>query len=380
MAEYKFNYYYGNEAEQFNFYRIPKVLFTDERFAKISVEAKVLYGLMLDRMCLSVKNGWIDEENRVYIYFKLEEVMEYLNFGKDKCVKLFSELDEKGGIGLIRRKKQGLGKPAMIFVMNFVSGMSEVKTSDTQVKDNSEAAQPNIEKHSNNADLTVAEVQTSEKPKSEYGVGNNEDNNGILEVKTNETPTSRVLHSTEVKTSENKISGEKHNAEVRTSEMSDYGLRENRSQAVGKSDSNDTDINNTDFNDTNSILSYLVRDMIDRNTCAEKIKENIEYDSLIKDYKKEDIDGLVDIIADTICSSKPYIVIAGEKTPKIIVADRLLRLNCNHIEYVMDSLKKGTAKVRNIKSYMLTALYNSVSTIGHYYRAEANFDMNGGTL
>ncbi len=88
----------------------------------------------------------------------------------------------------------------------------------------------------------------------------------------------------------------------------------------------------------------------------------------------------MDIIVDTICSSKPYIVIAGEKIPKIIVADRLLRLNCNHIEYVMDSLKKGTAKVRNIKSYMLTALYNSISTIGHYYQAEANFDMNGGTL
>ena len=77
--KYNFNFYYGNEAEQFNFYRIPKALFTDERFAKISVEAKVLYGLTLDRMCLSVKNGWLDEENRVYIYFKLEEVMEHLN-------------------------------------------------------------------------------------------------------------------------------------------------------------------------------------------------------------------------------------------------------------------------------------------------------------
>ncbi|MCR4718682.1 MAG: replication initiator protein A [Firmicutes bacterium] len=380
MEKYNFKFYYGNESEQFNFYRIPKVLFTDERFAKLSVEAKVLYGLMLDRMCLSVKNSWIDEENRVYIYFKLEEVMKYLNFGKDKCVKLFSELDEKSGIGLIRRKKQGLGKPAMIYVMNFVKNTSEIKTSDTAVEDNSEAVDTNTEKHSNNADLTVAEVRTSEKPKSEVCVGNDEKNNGILEVKTNGNPTSRVLHSTEAKTSENQMSGEKYNAEVRTSEMSNYGLLENRSQVVGKPDSNDTDINNTDFNDTNSILSYLVRDMMDRNTCAEKIKENIEYDSLIKDYKREDIDGLVDIIVDTICSSKPYLVIAGDKTPKIIVADRFLRLNCNHIEYVMDSLKKGTAKVKNIKSYMLTALYNSVSTIGHYYRAEANFDMNGGTL
>ena len=67
-----FDYYYTNEAEQFNFYRIPKVLFTDPRFSKLSVEAKVLYGLLLDRMSLSLKNDWIDEDGKVYIYFKLD--------------------------------------------------------------------------------------------------------------------------------------------------------------------------------------------------------------------------------------------------------------------------------------------------------------------
>ena len=117
--ENKFNYYYSNEAEQFNFYRIPKVLFTDKRFSKLSVEAKVLYGLLLDRMSLSVKNNWIDEYNRVYIFFKIEDVQEYMGIGKDKCIKLFSELEK--GIGLIERKKQGQGKPALIYVKNFNS-------------------------------------------------------------------------------------------------------------------------------------------------------------------------------------------------------------------------------------------------------------------
>ena len=97
-----FNYYYKNEAEQFNFYRIPKVLFTDKHFSKLSVEAKVLYGLLLDRMSLSLKNDWIDEDGRVYIYFKLEDVQECMGIGKDKCIKLFAELDK--GIGLIERK------------------------------------------------------------------------------------------------------------------------------------------------------------------------------------------------------------------------------------------------------------------------------------
>ena len=121
MERLEFDYYYGNESEQFNFYRIPKMLFTDRRFAKLSVEAKVLYGLLLDRMCLSFKNGWIDEDNHVYIYFKLEDAMEYLNIGKDKGVKLFAELDSEKGCGLIKKKKQGLGRPNIIYVMNFTS-------------------------------------------------------------------------------------------------------------------------------------------------------------------------------------------------------------------------------------------------------------------
>ena len=75
----RFDFYYGKEAEQFNFYRIPKLLFTDSRFSKVSIEAKVLYGLLLDRMSLSVKNGWVDEENRVYIYFKVTDAMDYMN-------------------------------------------------------------------------------------------------------------------------------------------------------------------------------------------------------------------------------------------------------------------------------------------------------------
>ena len=362
MEKYNFKFYYGNESEQFNFYRIPKVLFTDERFAKISVEAKVLYGLMLDRMCLSVKNGWIDEENRVYIYFKLEEVTECLNIGKDKCLKLFSELDVKSGIGLIQRKKQGLGKPAMIYVMNFTSNMTEVKTSEIEAEDNSVSAQPKTEEHRNNADCKVLEVRTSEKTKSEIRVGDNQENAKTAEVLTSENPTSRVRHSTEVLTSTKPKSA----------------LPENRSQEFGFSDSNDTNINNTDFNDTESILSNPFR--VDRNSTEKSIKKNIEYDILINRHKKEDIDGIVNIMVDIVCSTKPYMFIAGEKIHTLYVSNKMLTLNSRHIEYVMDSLKNNTTKVHNIKSYLITMLYNAPSTMGHYYRAEVNHDMNGGRL
>lgn len=111
------DYYYGSEAEQFTFYRIPKVLFTEEHFKGITVEAKVLYSLLLDRMSLSFRNGWLDEERRVFIYFTLNDAMNQMCCGRNKAVRLFSDLEL---IGLIERKKQGQGKPTKIYVKNFL--------------------------------------------------------------------------------------------------------------------------------------------------------------------------------------------------------------------------------------------------------------------
>lgn len=119
------DYFYGDEAEQYTFYRIPKVLFTDPAYRRISSDAIILYGLMLDRMGLSVRNGWLDDCNRVFIYFTLEDALEYLCCGHTKAVSLFGELDKSG---LIERKKQGQGKPTKIYVKNFVR-KAEVKTS-----------------------------------------------------------------------------------------------------------------------------------------------------------------------------------------------------------------------------------------------------------
>ena len=111
------DYYHGEEANQYNFYRIPKALFTDEHFKSMSAEAKILYGLMLDRMGLSTRNGWLDADGRVYIYFTLADAIDMMGFGHNKIVRLFRELDE---IGLIERKKQGQGKPTRVYVKNFV--------------------------------------------------------------------------------------------------------------------------------------------------------------------------------------------------------------------------------------------------------------------
>ena len=121
------DYYYGIEAEQFSFYRVPRILIKDERFKCLSSDAKLLYGLMLDRLSMSMKNGWFDEENRAYIVYALDNVMEDLGCSKPTCIKIIRELDAENGIGLIERKRRGLGKPDIIYVKNFATLEAEEK-------------------------------------------------------------------------------------------------------------------------------------------------------------------------------------------------------------------------------------------------------------
>ena len=134
----RFEYYYGIEAEQFSFYRVPRMLIKDERFKVLSSDAKLLYGLMLDRMALSMKNGWFDEENRAYIHYTIDNIMEDFNCAKATATKILAELDGKKGIGLIEKKRQGLGKQDIIYVKNFVVA-EQVKEAEEQVNDMSDA-------------------------------------------------------------------------------------------------------------------------------------------------------------------------------------------------------------------------------------------------
>lgn len=132
----EFGYFHDYESEQFAFYRIPKVLFTDEYFRNLSSDAKVLYGLMLDRMALSIRNNWVDNEGKVYIIFTLEQVMEYMNCGKDKGVKILAELDTDKGIGLIERVKNSykVGKQSYKELKSQGFGLSNIEITDGNIK------------------------------------------------------------------------------------------------------------------------------------------------------------------------------------------------------------------------------------------------------
>ena len=152
-----FDYYYGIEAEQFSFYRVPRLLIKDERFKGLSSDAKLLYGLMLDRMSLSMKNGWLDDENRAYIIYTVDAIMEDLGCSKPTCTKIMRELDSDNGIGLIEKKRRGLGKPDIIYVKNFASVPDEKEPSNpdvsTEVKDFNLKKQKNLTSGSKKIEL-----------------------------------------------------------------------------------------------------------------------------------------------------------------------------------------------------------------------------------
>lgn len=160
-----FNYFYGTEADQFSFYSIPKALFTGSYFKDLSSDAKILYGLMLDRMSLSIKNQWFDDKNRAYIYFSIEDIMELLNCGRNKAIKSMRELDDETGIGLIEKRRQGFGKVNVIYVKTFMPEKTDEKKFDEELQkfkkqtsvENEEPAEVYI-LNSNNTNLSDTEM------------------------------------------------------------------------------------------------------------------------------------------------------------------------------------------------------------------------------
>lgn len=118
------DYFYGQSGELFAYFRIPKALFQDSRFRQLSTDARTLYGILLDRMSLSAKNSWVDEHGRVYIIYTVREVQESLCCAEHKAVKLFRELEQAD---LIERKRRGLGRPSLIYVKNFSSGLPKAQ-------------------------------------------------------------------------------------------------------------------------------------------------------------------------------------------------------------------------------------------------------------
>ena len=401
MQKLQFDYFRGMEAEQYSFYRVPKVLFTAECFKSLSCEAKVLYGLMLDRMSLSIKNRWFDDEDRVYIIFTVDEIAEMMNCGTQKAVKLIKELDTSSGIGLIEKKRLGLGKPNVIYVKNFmikeipnqsmktdnVQKQEEYFTEETVMGEN--AGKIADMQSVNNFQEEIANLQKQEEQRGKPAISQNCENHHLGMVET----TNQELSESQFKNSENHNSGmmkttnqEFPKSQFSSCENQNSGMMKMEIQEFPKSQCNKTDINKTDFSETDIIQSYQIksgspasldkRDVIEEmNIYRELIQERIEY----KYHEQEDVDEMVELMVEVMMMPDDSTIrIAGVDKPVALVKNRFMKLNYSHIEYVLFCLHRNTTKVGNIKAYLLTTLYNAPLTISNYYQAEVNHDMYGG--
>lgn len=287
----KYDYFYEEQSEQFVFYKVPKVLCTEEEFRKLSSDAKLLYGLLLDRVSLSQRNGWVDENGRIYVVFTLDNIMISLNCSDKTATKMLVELEKHG---LIERKRQGQGKPVLIYVKNFI--------------------------HSENL---------------------------------------RVL----------------------TRKNSDSGLVEGTTLGSEKVRCNNTEFNNTDISETNLILSGD-SDMDERDACKQYFIEQLEFQALKQQYPYQcrELDEILDLIVDTVCSKSKTIRIAGDQKSLAVVKSQFMKLDYGHIQYVLDCMEKNGAEVRNIKQYLLAMLYNAPLTINNYYTAMFNNDRANGRI
>ena len=282
------DYFYGQAGELFSFFRIPKALFQEQRFQNLSTDAKTLYGILLDRMSLSVKNEWFDQKGRVFIIFTIEDVKRTLRCADNKATRLLRELEE---FGLIERKRRGQGKPCLVYVKNFSSESSKESV-----------------KNRDNDDSCGSKIACQDPVKSRG-----------------------------IKKKENK----------------------------------------TEMNNTNLILSDESEKMKNRELLEEYFSGSLETDLLLRLYPDDEdtLYQIVNLLVDTCATNRKLLHIAGDDKPAEVVRSRFMKLNADHIRFVLKCLAENSSPIRNMKQYLLASLYNAPTTMQLFYQNQTNHDL-----
>ena len=282
------DYFYGQAGELFSFFRIPKALFQEQRFQNLSTDAKTLYGILLDRKSLSVKNEWFDKKGRVFIIFTIEDVKRTLRCADNKATKLLRELEN---FGLIERKRRGLGKPSLVYVKNFSSESSKESV-----------------KNRDNDDSCGSKIACQDPVKSRG-----------------------------IKKKENK----------------------------------------TEMNNTNLILSDESEKMKNRELLEEYFSHSLEMDPLLRLYPDDEdtLYQIVNLLVDTCATNRKLLHIAGDDKPAEVVRSRFMKLNADHIRFVLKCLAENSSPIRNMKQYLLASLYNAPTTMQLSYQNQTNHDL-----
>ena len=282
------DYFYGQAGGFFSFFRIPKALFQEQRFQDLSTDAKILYGILLDRMNLSVKNEWFDKKGRVFIIFTIEDVKRTLRCADNKATRLFRELEK---FGLIERKRRGQGKPCLVYVKNFSAESSKERV-----------------KNRDNDDSCGSKIACQDPVKSRG-----------------------------IKKKENK----------------------------------------TEMNNTNPILSDESEKMKNRELLEEYFSHSLEIDLLLRLYPDDEdtLYQIVNLLVDTCATNRKLLHIAGDDKPAEVVRSRFMKLNADHIRFVLKCLAENSSPIRNMKQYLLASLYNAPTTMQLSYQNQTNHDL-----
>ena len=282
------DYFYGQAGELFSFFRIPKALFQEQQFQDLSTDAKTLYGILLDRMSLSVKNEWFDKKGRVFIIFTIEDVKRTLRCADNKATRLLRELEK---FGLIERKRRGQGKPCLVYVKNFSAESSKESV-----------------KNRDNDDSCGSKIACQDPVKSRG-----------------------------IKKKENK----------------------------------------TEMNNTNLILSDESEKMKNRELLEEYFSRSLEMDLLLRLYPDDEdtLYQIVNLLVDTCATNRKLLHIAGDDKPAEVVRSRFMKLNADHIRFVLKCLAENSSPIRNMKQYLLASLYNAPTTMQLSYQNQTNHDL-----
>ena len=282
------DYFYGQAGELFSFFRIPKALFQEQQFQDLSTDAKTLYGILLDRMSLSVKNEWFDKKGRVFIIFTIEDVKRTLRCADNKATRLLRELEK---FGLIERKRRGQGKPCLVYVKNFSAESSKESV-----------------KNRDNDDSCGSKIACQDPVKSRG-----------------------------IKKKENK----------------------------------------TEMNNTNLILSDESEKMKNRELLEEYFSHSLEIDLLLQLYPDDEdtLYQIVNLLVDTCATNRKLLHIAGDDKPAEVVRSRFMKLNADHIRFVLKCLAENSSPIRNMKQYLLASLYNAPTTMQLSYQNQTNHDL-----
>ena len=282
------DYFYGQAGELFSFFRIPKALFQEQQFQDLSTDAKTLYGILLDRMSLSVKNEWFDKKGRVFIIFTIEDVKRTLRCADNKATRLLRELEK---FGLIERKRRGQGKPCLVYVKNFSAESSKESV-----------------KNRDNDDSCGSKIACQDPVKSR-------------------------------------------------------GIKKKENKA--------------EMNNTNPILSDESEKMKNRELLEEYFSRSLEMDLLLRLYPDDEdtIYQIVDLLVDTCATNRKLLHIAGDDKPAEVVRSRFMKLNADHIRFVLKCLAENSNPIRNMKQYLLASLYNAPTTMQLSYQNQTNHDL-----